>query len=127
MGDRANVVFLGHDPDVPVIAYSHWGGAAFQGAVVKAAASTEPPPAGGFAPRNRIGDPSYFVRNTLAFVYEMVSGIGVVFDDNEHPIVVIDTLTGEVWTTHSTLLEGETSGTWRQWQRRPVDTQSAET
>ena len=90
MGDRANVVVLQWSDNPPVVLYSHWYGERF---LQTARDSVDSNP--------RIGDPSYFTRLLIREVTHdssMLSGVGTSLDDNEHPVLVINSLNGESWT-----------------------------
>ena len=87
MGDRANVIITaGENP--PVVLYSHWGGTDLHNGSLEAAMINA---------RHRIGDPGYYVKLLADSLEEqgLLSGIGTTLDDNEHPIMVVDSFTGK--------------------------------
>lgn len=101
MGDRSNV-FIQTQPSLDgerwsgIGIYSHWHGTALHDAALRAL-----PKASG-----RIGDPSYLTRiivhNVLHEIADVDSltgfGLWVEYpDDNEHPILVINAMTGDHW------------------------------
>ncbi len=89
MGDRANIIVKQEGGDPPVVIYSHWGGTRLhRDGVIEEALQ---------AAHGRAGDPHYFTALLVAFLSEqgLVSGIGTSLDDNEYPIMVVDSHTGE--------------------------------
>ncbi len=109
MGDRSNVVILQRPHDPPVVLYSHWGGYEFQKEAERAIQA-----AGDMGVR--IGDASYFTRKLVKEVLDHISGIGTTLDDNEYPVLVIDSLDGALWTVterEASLLVGVSSDRWR--------------
>lgn len=100
MGDRSNVFFQEHETPAGVWQgigfYSHWGGRAAQQVVLDCAIYA----------RARLGDPSYFIRRTVHLAMNEFdpqmseTGVGLWTqhpDDNEHPILVINAMTGMAW------------------------------
>lgn len=89
MGDRANVIVLQGNGDPPVVVYSHWGGFSLreEGKLDLAIEHARP----------RAGDPHYFTAMFIQAVNTqgLLSGVGTSLDDNEHPIMVVDAITGE--------------------------------
>ena len=89
MGDRANIIITQYENEPPVVIYSHWGGTSIINSEVVADAMDHA--------RTRVGDPHYF---TALFVEHLtkvglISGIGTSMDDNEHPVTVINSMTGD--------------------------------
>ena len=102
MGDRANVfIQQERDPDGSdewqgIGIYSHWDGVNLHRVVRDVLPLA----------KGRIGDPSYFARivvqHTLARLAEAESETGFGLwvthpDDNEHPIMVVNAMTGQWW------------------------------
>lgn len=94
MGDRSNVFIIERfDPDglaVGVYLYSHWGGSAFHDAALAALATSEA--------KGRWDDPHYLTAIVAKTpeVASQLSGIGAMRDDNEHPILVVDCVNGNI-------------------------------
>jgi hypothetical protein len=100
MGNRSNV-FIQTDRQEDgtwrgIGVYSHWGGQSFQ----QTAIAQIP------AARGRVGDPAYFARIIVHRLlhadadHESETGHGLWVEypcDNEHPILVINAMTGEEW------------------------------
>ena len=88
MGDRANLIIKQSEGLPPVVVYSHWGGHRLTGGATEKALMVA---------RGRTGDANYFTAILIEqlFKEDLVSGIGTTLDDNEHPIVVVNTMTGE--------------------------------
>jgi hypothetical protein len=96
VGDRANIVI--HDGNNPELwIYSHWQGANLP--VLLANALNTP------QAKSRIGDPAYLTRIIFCQIIKQVDdldgetgwGISTSMQDNEHPLIHLDTQTGEVW------------------------------
>ena len=88
MGDRANVIIKQDEKEAPVVIYSHWGGTSLENGALEGAISKA---------EGRVGDPHYFTAILVNDLMDagLVSGIGTSLDDNEHPIMVVNSMTGE--------------------------------
>lgn len=93
MGDRANIVVKQRTGECPVVIYTHWSGSMVtQGEGDSLDRALKAPNV-----QERIGDSNYFTQRLIeALSAEVgISGIGTSLDDNEHPVQVVDSMTGE--------------------------------
>jgi hypothetical protein len=113
MGDRANI-YIQTDLTATgwsgIGIYAHWSGRGLHSTAISHLAGAE----------SRVGDPAYFARiiiqrtlNDLANV-NSTTGFGLwteAVPDNEHPVLVINALTGRYWfATDATYREDEPQG-----------------
>ena len=100
MGDRSNIFIQQHkraDGEWDGIGlYTHWHGTSLYGVALDGVDKA----------RCRIGDPSYYARIVIHHVLDAIAdvdselGFGLWTTrpcDNEHPVMVINAMTGECW------------------------------
>lgn len=91
MGDRANIIITQGGNEPPVVVYSHWGGSWLHGPGLREIQD---------AARTRIGDSHYYTALAIEVMSRrgFLSGVGTSLDDNEHPVIVLSSITGEATT-----------------------------